>query len=356
MAGTAYPEHALRLYAWNGRVADALRFPIEIAESALRARVLTALNKRYNGPNSWVSEKTRFWDVAAAKTRQKLKDTLDDMPAKLRLVPEAVASQLSFGFWTAVLEDRFSSDLWEPHIDGAFPDLPSKHATKSPEEKRVYLEGLAHSVRKTRNDVAHYAPVYKDAGTRHAEIVELARACCMQSARWIEHHGTLDAVLRARPERKPPATAGETAWAACPIVRSTDCVAAVLGQMKLGAPRRFVLVQLPGTAASPAAYVPVSGDDIAAWMAHHPNLEDGILELDAPISDVLQYAATCPTVAAGVPLEAAAEQILKARRNGCPVPRSALVSQPPGALGHAPGLTELTDLVNGDTIRRIVTG
>ena len=106
---------ALRLHAWNTRLAEALFGPIQILEIALRNSVDESLNSAL-GPN--------WYDHCA------LTDTELDMlsEAKRSLIelrkpisPPRVVAGLNFGFWMSLLAAHHENDLWRPYLCHCFP-------------------------------------------------------------------------------------------------------------------------------------------------------------------------------------------------------------------------------------------
>jgi hypothetical protein len=78
-----------------------------------------------------------------------------------------VVAELSFGFWTGLLANRYHARLWEPALRRSFPLLP-------PGVTRRSLHRRVESVRRLRNRVAHHEPVFgRDLAGDHRDILEL---------------------------------------------------------------------------------------------------------------------------------------------------------------------------------------
>lgn len=85
--------------------------------------------------------------------------------------PGRVVAELTFGFWTSLLDVRYEQVLWPVLLRAAFPHMPRRIRT------RHYLSGHLNAIRRLRNRVFHHEPVWylPDLQQQHAQICEAIR-------------------------------------------------------------------------------------------------------------------------------------------------------------------------------------
>lgn len=111
-------DQALRLYAWNIEVASAFWGSFNVLGVALR-NVIHAELGAFAGQDDWWNtqivlhqfERSRVADAIGAAQRTKGTAAL----------PGHVVAELSFGFWTGLLANRYRQRLWVPMLHAAFP-------------------------------------------------------------------------------------------------------------------------------------------------------------------------------------------------------------------------------------------
>lgn len=99
---------------------------------------------------------------AVAKARAAL--TLQRKPRDVH----RIVAELTFGFWTSLLDRRYEQILWPPLLKTAFPHMPRKQRT------RANLSRRFHTVRQLRNRIFHHEPIahWQDLAQQHAGILE----------------------------------------------------------------------------------------------------------------------------------------------------------------------------------------
>ncbi len=85
-----------------------------------------------------------------------------------------VVAELTFGFWTHLLEDHYEQTSFMPKsIKYVFPNLPKR------EHNRKHLKRRLDDIRILRNRVFHHERIchWKDLRSKHEEILEVIRWC-----------------------------------------------------------------------------------------------------------------------------------------------------------------------------------
>ncbi|WP_061937115.1 hypothetical protein [Aureimonas sp. AU22] len=183
-------ERALHLYLWNARLSKAMRFPLEIAEVTVRSGINRALCDRWGA--NWPTDPA-FRQLAAAKTLGKL----DEARSKVGNSSSRIVGNVSFGFWTAILQARYVEELWRTRLGQFVPNLP---AALSLEDKLTLLVDLLEKAITLRNRIGHLEPILRlDLSKHHADVRKLTGFVCKGTAAWMTHHSTLPRVLREGP-------------------------------------------------------------------------------------------------------------------------------------------------------------
>ena len=90
-----------------------------------------------------------------------------------------MVSELSFGFWVAILAPRYETRLWRPALRKAFPNRP-----RGIERRDIHKS--INALRRLRNRVAHHEPIlHRDLGRDHDQIIQLLHWTCITTAAWI---------------------------------------------------------------------------------------------------------------------------------------------------------------------------
>jgi hypothetical protein len=183
-------EHALRLYAWNTSLSEALYGLLQGFEITLRNtfhEILTAASQRPD-----------WYDVLALttidnKNIQKAKDriTLDQKP----ITPGNVIAELSFGFWASLTGSFYAQTLWDAHLYKSFT-VAMKRGT-------VYHK--LDRIRKLRNRIAHHEILIgPNLMNEYSGIVQLTDWICSDTAKWIKSNSTFLERYKLRPDAAKP--------------------------------------------------------------------------------------------------------------------------------------------------------
>ena len=117
-AGGSRPD-AMRLYTWNIAVSGALWGGFHVLEISLR----NALHARM----SVLAGREDWWNSISLHTleRRKIDAAVRSVAREKgsRATPGHVIAELTFGFWVALLANRYHQRLWVATMEAAFPHL-----------------------------------------------------------------------------------------------------------------------------------------------------------------------------------------------------------------------------------------
>ena len=185
-------DHALDVYVYNMALAGALLGPLHILEIATRNAMNEAL-ATFTGRRDWWAAPNVDLDARGARKIEEAakKVTTDRGSGGTPATADDVVAALEFGFWTALLHGRYDRTLWQPALQGAFPNSRrTRHQLKS---------GLD-ALRRLRNRVTHHEPIH--AREPLADLEEIQRFIGFVSdpvAEWVRDRSRLPAIVRAQP-------------------------------------------------------------------------------------------------------------------------------------------------------------
>lgn len=103
----------------------------------------------------------------------------------------------SFGFWVSLLGPRglHKMRLWRPVLHKAFPNARlSRQAVHQPLDR----------LRTLQNRITHHEPILqRQLADDDRNILQVLTWICTVAAVWVDDHGTVQALLAARPRHKP---------------------------------------------------------------------------------------------------------------------------------------------------------
>jgi hypothetical protein len=177
---------AMRLYTWNIAVAGALWGGFHVLEISLR----NALHARL----SVLAGREDWWNSITLHTleRRKIDAAVRSVAREKgsRATPGHVVAELTFGFWVALLANRYHQRLWATTIEAAFPHLQGT---------RRALHAKLERLRMLRNRVAHHEPVFaRDLSADHALILEVLDSIDPTVKRWVREYSRVPHLLECR--------------------------------------------------------------------------------------------------------------------------------------------------------------
>lgn len=152
-------------YAWNMALSESLYPGLQVLEIALRNTLHHAASQHFNR-DDWFDAPSVLQHYHERDAIQKAKTTLTQQ-SKPHDAARIVA-EVSFGFWTSLLDKRYEQTLWPKLLKPAFPHMPRTVRTRKELSKRF------HTVRQLRNRVFHHEPIWhwRDLPQQHQQILE----------------------------------------------------------------------------------------------------------------------------------------------------------------------------------------
>lgn len=152
-------------YAWNMALSESLYPSLQALEIALRNTIHHAASQHFNR-SDWFNEPSALQHDHERDAIQKAKNTLSHQQKSQDA--SRIVAELSFGFWTSLLDRRYEQTLWPRLLQPAFPHMPRRLRTRAELSKRF------HTVRQLRNRVFHHEPIWhwQDLRQQHQQILE----------------------------------------------------------------------------------------------------------------------------------------------------------------------------------------
>lgn len=181
-------EKALELYTWNTQIGGALYGSLQGFEVILRNAMSRELVTRYG--ETWHANKPVVFQDQQMDRITKVKERWKkERPITL---PDIVAD-LSFGFWSDILEHRIYDELWKTTLHKAFPNRSK--GTRRPDAAAPVIK-----LYRLRNRIAHHEPIWqRNLDDDHDTIIRIASWICPQTSEWIKDQSTLENALNLKP-------------------------------------------------------------------------------------------------------------------------------------------------------------
>lgn len=152
-------------YLWNVALGESLYPSLQCLEVALRNSLHEALSRAFGGP---------FWyDASSPILRASELARIEEAKATLRrerkpIEPGRMIAELSFGFWTSLLDLHYEQAFWPQLLRPTFLYMPRRIRT------RRTLSARLNKIRRLRNRIFHHEPIWlwSDLPQHHADLVE----------------------------------------------------------------------------------------------------------------------------------------------------------------------------------------
>ncbi len=136
-------------YFWNIALSESLYPGLQVLEVTLRNSIHDAISLD-RGKEDWFNEVLSDQELPAlAKIKKRLGSQNVPLP-----LGQLVANS-SFGFWVTLFNRRYENILWPRLLEDVFPFIPNRVRTR----KRIF--GRLNHIRKLRNRIFHYEPIWK---------------------------------------------------------------------------------------------------------------------------------------------------------------------------------------------------
>jgi len=160
IASSGDRDRALRLYSWNIQASAALWMDFSVLEVILRNALDAQLAAYCHQPDWWNAPQVRLH----VEQQQALKRALSAIGRSGTAPPSGQAvANLTFGFWTSLLSNRYHQMLWVPSLINAFPYFQGR---------RGNLHKSLDELRRLRNRIAHHeALINRDLAADHQSVL-----------------------------------------------------------------------------------------------------------------------------------------------------------------------------------------
>ena len=144
-------EKAIAHYKANIEISESFYPMLSILEIALRNNFDFQLKRKFNDDN-WF-ENPEFIKIVSRFQIDRVSEARSNiLREKKTITTGKIISELSFGFWTSLLDSKFERTLWK-NIRLAFPNCPKNI------RKRKTMSSKFNGIRKLRNRIFHHEPV-----------------------------------------------------------------------------------------------------------------------------------------------------------------------------------------------------
>ncbi len=144
-------EKAVAHYKANIEISETFYPMLSILEIALRNNLDFQLKRKFNDDN-WF-ENSEFIKIVSRFQIDRVSEARNNIfREKKTITTGKIISELSFGFWTSLLDSKFEKTLWK-NIRLAFPNCPKSI------RKRKTMSSKFNGIRKFRNRIFHHESV-----------------------------------------------------------------------------------------------------------------------------------------------------------------------------------------------------
>lgn len=144
-------DQAIEHYKANIAISESFYPLLSILEVGLRNQMDYQLKRKYD-KESWYNE-NGFIKIVSRFQIDRITDARKIiLREKKEITPGKIISELSFGFWTSLLDSRFERTLWK-NLRLSFPNCPKNI------RQRKTMSSKFNGIRKLRNRIFHHEPV-----------------------------------------------------------------------------------------------------------------------------------------------------------------------------------------------------
>ena len=138
-------------YHWNLYLGESLYPTLQNIEIAFRNNLHNALCRQYGEFWMWNNPPLSRDDDREQISKAERNLLSNGKPAD----PPRMVAELTFGFWTRLLDRRYERVLWPQLLGQVFPHLPAKVG------RRDLISPHFEAIRDLRNRVSHHEPIWK---------------------------------------------------------------------------------------------------------------------------------------------------------------------------------------------------
>lgn len=186
-------QKAVAHYKANIEISEAFYPLLAILEIGLRNSFDYQLKRRFNDEN-WF-ENTEFIKISTRFQIDRVSEARNNILREKKVISTGkIISELSFGFWTSLLDSKFERTLWK-NLRLAFPNCPKMI------RQRKTMSSKLNGIRKLRNRIFHHEPVsWNLAALKNykSEIIEGIDWLDKELLNWSEDLFRFDDVIKKR--------------------------------------------------------------------------------------------------------------------------------------------------------------
>lgn len=166
-------DQAIAHYKANIEISETFYPLLAILEVGLRNRMDYQLTRKF-GTDSWF-DNTDFIKIVSRFQVDRITDARNSiLREKKEVTPGKIISELSFGFWTSLLDARFEKTLWK-NLRLSFPNCPKRI------RQRKTMSSKFNGIRKLRNRIFHHEPV-----TWNLDVIKDYRDEIIEAIDWLD--------------------------------------------------------------------------------------------------------------------------------------------------------------------------
>lgn len=166
-------DYAIEHYKANILISETFYPYIAILEVGLRNSVNVQLSKRFND-EFWFDNKEFLKNASNFQIDRLIKARNGLSHKKKKITSGKIVSELSFGFWTSLLDSRFEVSLWKS-LRLSFPNCPKDI------RKRKTMSAKFNTIRKLRNRIFHHEPI-----TWNLKVLNDYNEQIIEGIRWLD--------------------------------------------------------------------------------------------------------------------------------------------------------------------------
>lgn len=184
---------AVAHYKFNIEISAAFYPLLSILEVGLRNNIDYQLKRRFDNAN-WF-DSSEFVKIVGKFQIDRVSEARSSiLSEKKEITAGKIISELSFGFWTSLLDSRFERTLWK-HLRHSFPNCPKKI------RQRKTMSTKFNGIRKLRNRIFHHESISWDISaltTYKREIIEGINWLDKGLMNWSEDLFFIDEVIQQK--------------------------------------------------------------------------------------------------------------------------------------------------------------
>ena len=144
-------DNAISHYKANIKISEAFYPYLSVLEIGLRNSINDQLSRRFK--SEYWFDTSEFIKIASRFQIDRISEAKGSiLREKKEITAGKVVSELSFGFWTSLLDSKFERSLWKS-IRLSFPNCPKEI------RKRKTMSAKFNAVRKLRNRIFHHESI-----------------------------------------------------------------------------------------------------------------------------------------------------------------------------------------------------